>query len=501
MLRLNVVGLVAPLAAVVAIGAGSRALRGDDAALCRQADEALRRAVAFFHKQVATQGGYLWRYSHDLKAREGEGRATDTMVWVQPPGTPTVGMAYLEAYRLCGDDYLLQAARDAAAALRRGQLRSGGWTYHIDFNPQRRAQQAYRVDPPGAATANNSSTLDDNTTQSALRFLMELDAELRFADAEVHDTVQYALDGLLRAQYANGAWPQRFHGPPPPEARQVKPASIPESWPRTWPGSNYSAYYTLNDSALLDTMEVLFRAAEIYQQPRYREAALRAADFLLLAQLPDPQPGWAQQYDFDMHPAWARRFEPPAITGSESQHVMRMLLRCYRETGQRKYLESVRRGLAYYRTLLLPDGRLARFYELGTNKPLYFTRDYQLTYRDDDLPTHYAFKVSSSLDRIEQEYRQLASLSEEERARLRNQAPSTPASPRLTDRLREQLAAVIAAQDQRGAWVEPGSLRTAEAAQQTGRVIQSQTFAQNLLVLARGVAACRAATKPGAAAK
>jgi hypothetical protein len=493
MLRRIVVWGVAPLVALVAILTGSHALRGDDAALCRQADEALRRAVAFFHKQVSTQGGYVWRYSHDLKLREGEGRATDTMVWVQPPGTPTVGMAYLEAYRLCRDDYLLQAARDAAHALRRGQLRSGGWAYHIEFDPQRRMQQAYRVDPPRATTANNSSTLDDNTTQSALRFLMELDAELRLADAELHDTVQYALDGLLQAQYPNGAWPQRFRGPPPPEAREVKPASIPATWPRTWPGANYSAYYTLNDNAHLDTMEVLFRAAEIYQQPRYREAALRGGDFLVLAQLPDPQPGWAQQYDFDMHPAWARRFEPPAVTGGESQHVMRMLLRCYRETGERKYLESVRRGLAYYRTLLLPDGRLARFYELGTNKPLYFTRDYQLTYGDDDLPTHYGFKVSSTLDRIEQEYRQLAALSDEELARLRNQTPGASTPPRLTDRLRQQLAAVIGAQDQRGAWVEEGTVRTAEAAQQTGRVIQSQTFAQNLLVLARGVAACRAA--------
>ena len=35
----------------------------------------------------------LWQYSDDLTQREGEGRATDTTVWVQPPGTPSVGMA------------------------------------------------------------------------------------------------------------------------------------------------------------------------------------------------------------------------------------------------------------------------------------------------------------------------------------------------------------------------------------------------------------------------
>ena len=31
-------------------------------------------------------------------------------------------------------------------------------------------------------------------------------------------------------------------------------------------------------------------------------------------QMPDPQPGWAQQYDYDMRPMWARKFEPAAIT-------------------------------------------------------------------------------------------------------------------------------------------------------------------------------------------
>ena len=32
----------------------------------------------------------------------------------------------------------------------------------------------------------------------------------------------------------------------------------------------------------------------------YLEAAKRGGDFLVLAQLPEPQPGWAQQYNFDM---------------------------------------------------------------------------------------------------------------------------------------------------------------------------------------------------------
>ena len=47
-------------------------------------------------------------------------------------------------------------------------------------------------------------------------------------------------------------------------------------------------------------------------------AARRGGDFILLAQMPEPQPAWAQQYNARMEPAWARRFEPASITGGES---------------------------------------------------------------------------------------------------------------------------------------------------------------------------------------
>ena len=68
-----------------------------ETALKEQAAKAMRRAADFFRSQVSTEGGYLWRYSEDLSLREGEGTATDTMIWVQPPGTPSVGMVFLTA--------------------------------------------------------------------------------------------------------------------------------------------------------------------------------------------------------------------------------------------------------------------------------------------------------------------------------------------------------------------------------------------------------------------
>ena len=41
--------------------------------------------------------------------------------------------------------------------------------------------------------------------------------------------------------------------------------------------------------------------------------------------------------------------------------------------GNKTYLKPIPRALAYLRRSLLSDGRLARYYELKTNKPLYLT--------------------------------------------------------------------------------------------------------------------------------
>ncbi len=484
---------------VMTASAGVAAAAGaDDALLRRQAAETLRKASEFFCNRVATEGGYLWRYSEDLARREGEGKATASMVWVQPPGTPSVGMVFLEAYRATGEEYYREAARKAGHCLVRGQLRSGGWDYRIEFDPAQRKRYAYRVDAPDArARQRNSSTLDDDTTQAAVRLLVRLDQALGFGDAEIHEAAQSSLATLLAVQYPNGAWPQRFDAPPDPEKFPVLKASYPESWPRTWPGEKYAGYYTFNDNTIGDTIDVLFEAARVYGDPRYRRAAEKGGDFILLAQMPEPQPAWAQQYDAQMHPAWARKFEPPAVTGGESHGVMRTLLAVYRETGNRKYLEPIPRAIDYLRRSQLADGRLARFYELRTNKPLYFTRQYELTYSDADTPTHYAFKISSGLDRIEQEYRRLLAADPKE---LRPRAAPRPAAPSAG--LAAQVKAVIAALDAQGRWVEEGRLRYHGPDDPARRIIDCQTFIRNVRILSAYLAAGKTETapKPGKAA-
>ena len=456
-----------------------------------QATDALHAAVTFFRDQVSAGGGYVYQVTADLTRREGEGKVGKTTAWIEPPGTPAVGMAYLDAYRVCGDPILLAAARETADALIRGQLQSGGWDNQIEFDPATRKKYAYRVDGPTANRLRNVTTFDDDKSQSVIRFLMQLDRELSFQDERLHEAVSYALEAVLKSQYACGAWPQRYSEfPAAGEGRPIK-ASFPDTWSRTYPGAKYAGFYTLNDNTMSDLIVTLLDAGDIYQDQRYVQAAQKGGDFFLLAQLPEPQPGWAQQYDQQMHPAWARKFEPPAITGGESQGVMRTLMLLYRRTAAdtddaKRFLQPLPRAIEYYRGSLLPDGRLARFYELGTNRPLYFTKDYQLTYSlPTIMPTHYGFIVSSKLDRLEVGIGKHLEELRKKSGGVRRSVRAVKRSASLAKQVRQLMDQL----DARGAWVEPGRLRYHGDNDPAREVIRSDTFAKNIRTLANWIAA------------
>lgn len=456
---------------------------------------ALRKAVRFFRDSVSASGGYLWQYSGDLAEREGEQQASTTQVWVQPPGTPYVGEALLEAYLVSGEKSLLEAARDAGHALASGQLVSGGWDYRIEFDPKKRGAWAYRVDhaanqkpldssrKPAPPTGKNVTTLDDDTTQAALRFLMKLDFVLKKKDRQVHDAVEYALSALLQAQYPNGAWAQRFSEFPDDKDFPVRKASYPKSWPKEYPKADYRSYYTFNDNTLADLIDTMFLAAQLYEEPLYAASARKAGDFIPLAQMPEPQPAWAQQYNADMHPAWARRFEPTAVTGGESQGVIQVLLTLHRHTHDDKYLFPIGKALDYLERSTLPNGQLARFYELKTNRPLYFTKDYVLTYDDSDMPTHYGFKVSSKLARLRASYETAL------------KAPPGGGSiwttlrspPKPNSSLNRDARKLIEAMDSRGAWLENGQLKAKGNDTRSRPIITTRTFTRNLRTLSRFV--------------
>ena len=456
-----------------------------DESLHQSSIETMIKATCYFRTHVATNGGYLWKYKTDLTVREGEGNASPTTIWVQPPGTPSVGMAFLEAYESTSDTLFLNSAVGAARALAWGQLASGGWDYRIDFDPKQNKRWHYRRDVEKGDTdtdnRRNRSTLDDDNTQSALQLLMRVDKALNYNDPEIHRATTYGLHTLLKTQYPNGGWPQRFEDYPDPDKFPVKKARYPDTWSRTFPKERYYTHYTFNDNTNADVIKTLLEAYKIYKDEKYLRAAKRGGDFMILAQMPEPQPAWAQQYNLDMEPAWARKFEPASITGGETFGIMQTLIDLYFETGENRFIEPLPKALAWAKRSRLPDGRLARFYELKTNKPLYFTKEYVLTYDDSDMPTHYAFKVSRGrIERIERDYNRAINEDREKTLMERNSIPNINT---------KQVQTVINALDEQGRWTEQGSLRHPENRGEhiETEILSCRTFNRNLTLLARYV--------------
>ena len=146
----------------------------------------------------------------------------------------------------------------------------------------------------------------------------------------------------------------------------------------------------------------------------------------------------------------------------------------YRRTGDRRYLETIPYALDYLKRSELPDGQLARFFELRTNRPLYFTRQYRLTYDDSDLPTHYAFKICSRVDELSRAYAKLAN------------TPGDRLGPcsiprKVDDQLKREVSRVINATDARGAWVTDIGMRYHR---KQGSVIDMGVTVHNLNTLA-----------------
>lgn len=435
---------------------------------------AMKKAAQFYHGKAASHGGYVYYYSPDLSERWGEGKATEDQIWVQEPGTPAVGNAFLSAFEATGDDFYCQAAKEAAAALLHGQLQSGGWTNAVDFDPNGSQAALYR-NGQGKPKGKNFSTLDDGITQGALRFLLRLEKVQPNAVPGLKEGLDVALDALLAAQFANGGFPQGWQGPV--EERPVVKAQFPDyDWRTENRLKNYWDHYTLNDGVCGQVAATLEMAVRLRGDKRCKEALIQLGNFLLLAQMPEPQPAWAQQYDPQMRPIWARKFEPPAIAGRESEDAMLTLIHLAKLTRDPRFVATIPAARAWMESSLLPGGRLSRYYELRTNKPLYMTDDYELTHDDRQLPKHYGWQTESRLQEID-----------EAMAGLRQSETSTPEPPTP-----EEVRAVIAALDSEGRWISQydGQMMVGQPKLAMGQAyLASAVFAERVTLLSRFLAA------------
>lgn len=386
-------------------------------ALRQEAEAALRRGVAFF-SSLHVHGGYGYFATPDGKLRWGESPLRPDEVEVQPPGTPAAGQSFLRAYRVTGDARALAAAMAAGEALIRGQNRHGGWGHTIDF----------------AALGGDTVSFDDNQTQSAISFLMALEAESR--DSAVAAALDRALQLMVRSQLPSGGWPHLY----------------PEQ-------GNYHDYATFNDGGINDCIRVMIEA---HRRDPGNEAVARslrrAGRFMQISQLPPPQPGWAQQYNEYLQPAWARTFEPPSVCPAETVRNVSTLLDLFIALEEETMLEPIPDALRWVREVRLPNGKWARFVELGTNRPLYYDRGRIRVAGIADLhierATGYGYEVdlAAPLEAAARRYESAVRLGPGGLLQQETEAFEEDAAQRL-QALARDVRDIIAAQDASGAWI------------------------------------------------
>jgi hypothetical protein len=383
--------------------------------LVLSAERALAAAGDYAANHLGILGTYVWQYSLDGVVRRGEGGiVSPTVGWVQPPGTPAVGAAFLRIFEVTGDRRWLDAAAEVATALTRTQLLSGGWFYLIETDPGERRSWCYRADVLRSACRRikdnpnrNKTVLDDNNTQSVLNFLMWFDQASGHADPKVAGAIQFGLKRIMRMQYPNGAVPVFFDATQPGEnVVSATKASLPETWSQEWQKPLTPPYFIVNDDLPRDTGRMFLNAYHLYGDTKYRDAALRMGEFLLSAQLPAPQTGWAQQYDRTMQPVWGRIFEPPALVSRETAGSIDFLIDLFVETGERKYLAAATLAADWLKTSRLPDGTWSRYYEIGSNRPMYVDNNNRVVFEPINLLDHYGtrgtFDIPQVLRRLDQ---------------------------------------------------------------------------------------------------
>src|SRR5690606_36796795 len=106
----------------------------------------MKCATRFMAETASCRGGYVWNYLPDVSRLWGEMEARETMIWLQPPGTSSMGHVFLDVYHATGDEYYNRAAEQGAGALIWGQHPSGGWSYVADFAGDRSLKDWYATD-------------------------------------------------------------------------------------------------------------------------------------------------------------------------------------------------------------------------------------------------------------------------------------------------------------------------------------------------------------------
>lgn len=358
--------------------------------LRRDARAAMKRAARFMREEAAYRGGYVWSYAADFSRRWGEMEAYPTMIWIQPPGTATVGHLYLDCFHATRDEFYYQAAMEVADGLIAAQHPAGGWNYLHDFAGEDSTRTWYDTIGKNGWRLEEfhhyygNATFDDAGTSEASQFLLRLYLERRAQ--RLRAPLERAIRFVLDSQFENGGWPQRF--------------------PLAGEPGHYARQITFNDDVAGENIKFLLMVYQTLGDERALAAISRAMDVFVATQQPAPQAGWGLQHDAQtLRPIAARTYEPEALTAHTTYVNISQLMNFYEWTGDARFIARVPEAIAWLDSVRLPDDQVRvagrhypTFTEIGSNRARIVHRrgsnsasgEYYWDYNPDRPITHYS---------------------------------------------------------------------------------------------------------------
>lgn len=395
------------LAVAVALFAGSANLQAATVGHNTPARSLTRERIAQLPKaEQKAWLEYLERSEHLRAADKAAFAAEVKAAGVTTPTEPAHGFA-ARSLPLERDAawYASDEARRFADNLITYQTPAGGWGKNMDMSHEPRKMgeryapnnvsrflSADDYDRPAEPEWNYIGTIDNDATHTQLNFLAKVMTAAHGADTRKwRAAFEKGIEYLLNAQYPNGGWPQVY----PLEG-------------------GYHDAITYNDDAMTEVMNLMHNIALgqgnfSFTRPAMRRQAAaafaRGMQCTLASQIKAQGrlTGWAQQEDpLTLEPVSARNYEMPAISAGESAGVMRMLMSDAHPSAQEQqairtvaawFQKTAVQGFVYTRT---PQGRglvaqpgaaplWARYYQIGTDKPIFGDRDQSIHDTVDEL--------------------------------------------------------------------------------------------------------------------
>jgi PelA/Pel-15E family pectate lyase len=376
--------------------------------LRKSIEDAMLKATKYMVEEVSTNGGYVWYYLPDFSRRWGEMEAFETMIWLQHPGTISMGYTFLDAYNSTGNEYYYEAAEKAANAIVWGQSNKGGWNYMIDFAGDRSLKKWYNTVGKNGWRLEEfqhyygNSTFDDDITSDAARFLLRI--YLEKLDPVYKPAIDKAIDFILESQYPLGGWPQRY-----PLRYDFSKQGHPD----------YTSFYTFNDDVTWENIHFLIQCYLTLGEERFLDPVNRGMNFYIISQ--HESGAWAQQLNQQLEPMGARTYETEALLPSTTYANAMLLLEFYKITGNKKFLSLVPYAIKWLKETRLPEDKIEgerthpTFVDIDSNQPIYMHRKgsnvkygyYYTDTNDKDLLAHYYGKTRVNLQSLIDEYNAL----------------------------------------------------------------------------------------------